>query len=52
MRGIVASAEIDVAAPPAAVWKALTDPELIKRYFLGTTVEFELAPRRHHHLVG
>jgi uncharacterized protein YndB with AHSA1/START domain len=28
-----------IAAPPDSVWKALTDPRLIKDYYLGATVE-------------
>lgn len=39
MAGLVATAEIEIAAPPDAVWQALTDPECIKQYFLGATVE-------------
>jgi uncharacterized protein YndB with AHSA1/START domain len=34
-----AVAHATIAAPPAQVWKALTDPELITKYFHGTTVE-------------
>jgi len=34
-----AEASITVAAPREQVWKALTDPGLIKEYFLGTNVE-------------
>ncbi|MFJ4207450.1 SRPBCC domain-containing protein [Paenarthrobacter sp. NPDC089675] len=34
-----AQASIRVAAPRAAVWNALTDPAVIKQYFLGTNVE-------------
>lgn len=44
MAGLVATAEIDVAASPAAVWRALTDPERIKQYFLGATVETDWQP--------
>lgn len=44
MAGFVASAEIDIAASPAAVWRALTDPERIKQYFLGATVETDWQP--------
>lgn len=29
----------EIAAPPAQVWKALTDPQLIKSYMMGATVE-------------
>lgn len=34
-----AEASITVAAPREQVWKALTEPGLIKEYFLGTNVE-------------
>jgi uncharacterized protein YndB with AHSA1/START domain len=44
MAGFVATAEIDIAAPPAAVWTALTDPELLEQYFLGSTVETDWQP--------
>jgi uncharacterized protein YndB with AHSA1/START domain len=33
---IKGSASITVDAPAAAVWKALTDPAIIKKYFFGT----------------
>ncbi|MCT9867756.1 SRPBCC family protein [Paenarthrobacter aurescens] len=33
-----AVASTTVAAPPEEVWEALTDPSLIKQYFLGTNV--------------
>jgi uncharacterized protein YndB with AHSA1/START domain len=42
--GIVATAEIDIAAPVSAVWNALTDPECIKQYFMGATVETDWQP--------
>lgn len=32
---IIAKATILIAAPPRAVWRALTTPELIKKYFFG-----------------
>ena len=38
MPGVVAEAEIDIAASAAQVWQALTDPEVITQYFFGTTV--------------
>ncbi len=44
MAGLVATAEIEIAAPPAKVWRALTDPEAIKQYFLGATVETDWVP--------
>lgn len=39
MAGLIATAEIDIAAPPVEVWKALIDPDCIKAYFMGATVE-------------
>ena len=44
MAGLVAEAEIEIAAPASAVWEALTDPESIKEYFLGATVETDWKP--------
>lgn len=44
MAGLVARAEIDIAASPAEVWRALTDPDRIKAYFLGATVETDWHP--------
>ena len=35
-KGYVAKTSIDIRAKPESVWKALTDPELIKRYLFGT----------------
>ena len=32
----MATARIDIAAPAAAVWMALTNPEMIKQYLFGT----------------
>jgi uncharacterized protein YndB with AHSA1/START domain len=40
----VAKAEIDVGAPPSDVWKALTDPELIAKYFFGSQVKTDWRP--------
>lgn len=37
-RGLVAEASVTVRAPPARVWSALTDPEIVKEYMFGTTV--------------
>ena len=34
-----AVAHATIAAPPAEVWNALTDPAVITKYFHGTTVE-------------
>lgn len=33
-----AHVSIEINAAPAAVWKALTDPEMVKQYFFGTTL--------------
>ncbi|TWD79030.1 uncharacterized protein YndB with AHSA1/START domain [Kribbella amoyensis] len=38
MAGIVATAEIDVQAPPARVWAVLTDPDQIRRFMFGAEV--------------
>ncbi len=35
----MATAEIDIAAAPDQVWKALTDPALISEYMFGSQVE-------------
>lgn len=39
MAGIVATAEIDIEASPDRVWRALTEPALIKKYMFGSLVE-------------
>ncbi|MBO0827610.1 MAG: SRPBCC domain-containing protein [Streptosporangiales bacterium] len=39
MRGHVATARTEVTAPPARVWAALTDPELVAAYMFGTRIE-------------
>ena len=44
MTGIVATAETTIAAPPSAVWAALTDPVQIKQYMFGSTVETDWQP--------
>jgi uncharacterized protein YndB with AHSA1/START domain len=35
---LVATAVVNIHAPAAAVWKALTTPELIKQYLMGANV--------------
>jgi uncharacterized protein YndB with AHSA1/START domain len=40
----IAKPEIDVAAPAARVWTALTDPEMIAKYFFGSQVETDWQP--------
>jgi len=42
--GFVASAEVDIKAPPERVWQALTDPAQIKQYFFGSDVESDWRP--------
>jgi uncharacterized protein YndB with AHSA1/START domain len=44
MANLTATAEIDIAAPAERVWKALTDPAIITRYFFGTQVETDWQP--------
>ncbi len=34
-----AIASVEVAADAASVWRALTDPQIVKQYFFGTEVE-------------
>jgi uncharacterized protein YndB with AHSA1/START domain len=34
----VATAEIEIDAPPTKVWSALTDPDQIKQYMFGSEV--------------
>ncbi|HMA06052.1 MAG TPA: SRPBCC family protein [Methanomicrobiales archaeon] len=36
MKGLVARQSVSIRAPPAEVWKALTDPDLIRQYLFGT----------------
>jgi uncharacterized protein YndB with AHSA1/START domain len=42
--GLVAKADIDIAAPVSSVWHALTDPDVIASYFFGTRVETDWKP--------
>ncbi len=44
MTGFLASADIDISAPPQRVWTALTDPEEIAKYMFGTSVESTWRP--------
>jgi uncharacterized protein YndB with AHSA1/START domain len=38
MSGDTVSASVEISASPRRVWEALTDPDQIREYFLGTTV--------------
>ena len=38
MKGLVARQSVVIHAPPERVWKALTDPDMIKEYLFGTQV--------------
>jgi uncharacterized protein YndB with AHSA1/START domain len=44
MNDLVATAEIDIDAPPARVWAALTSPDEIKQYMFGSVVETDWQP--------
>ncbi len=39
MQNLTAKVSTDIKAPPAEIWSALTDPDMIKRYFFGADVE-------------
>ena len=41
---LVATATVRVAAGPDDVWRAITDPELVARYYFGTTLESDWEP--------
>lgn len=41
---VIAKAEIDIDAPAEKVWKALTDADVIERYFFGSRVETDWRP--------
>jgi uncharacterized protein YndB with AHSA1/START domain len=44
MSGRTVTASVEVTASREQVWHALTDPELIRQYFFGTTVETTWEP--------
>lgn len=44
MQDHVAHASVRIHAPASKVWGALTQPELIKRYFFGTEVQTDWKP--------
>jgi uncharacterized protein YndB with AHSA1/START domain len=40
----IAKVEVDVNATPSDVWRALTEPELIAKYFFGSQVQTDWQP--------
>jgi uncharacterized protein YndB with AHSA1/START domain len=44
MSGHIATAQCEINAPPDKVWRALTDPELIKKYMFGSEVRTDWKP--------
>jgi uncharacterized protein YndB with AHSA1/START domain len=44
MPNLTATARIDIDAAPAAVWRALTEPALVKKYFMNADVETDWQP--------
>jgi uncharacterized protein YndB with AHSA1/START domain len=44
MTGKSVTAEVEISASPGQVWNALTDPDLIRKYFFGTEVETTWEP--------
>ena len=44
MTGHVATAQCEIDAPPEKVWRALTDPGLIKKYMFGSEVNTDWQP--------
>src|SRR6478609_2452034 len=39
MSGHVATANVEIAAPPERVWEAMTDPAQVAQYMMGSQVE-------------
>lgn len=44
MTGQTVSASVEISASPGQVWHALTEPDLIREYFVGTQVETTWEP--------
>jgi len=45
MSGQIATANVDIAAPPERVWQAMTDPEQVAQYMMGSRVESDYQVR-------
>ncbi len=46
MAGFEATARTEVAAPPERVWTAMTDPDQVAQYMMGSRVETDWLARR------
>ena len=44
MTGLVATAEVEVDADAGRVWQAMTDPDLVAQYMMGSRVESDYRP--------
>ena len=44
MKGVVAHAEVSIAAPPDRVWQVITDPLYVSEYFFGAEVDTDWQP--------
>jgi uncharacterized protein YndB with AHSA1/START domain len=44
MAGLVATAGVEVAADADRVWRALTEPDLVSQYMMGSRVESDYRP--------
>jgi uncharacterized protein YndB with AHSA1/START domain len=44
MKGHIAEATVIVAAPPERVWAALTEPDKVSQYLMGTELETDWKP--------
>ncbi|MGV8909944.1 MAG: SRPBCC family protein [Propionicimonas sp.] len=44
MKGHIAEATVIVGAPPARVWAALTDPDQVRQYLMGTELNTDWKP--------
>ena len=44
MKGHIAEATVIVGAPPERVWAALTEPDQVRQYLMGTELETDWKP--------